>query len=76
MASLQVFDAASMRISDLAGFDATVNLRRLTLRNNRIENLQPLSEMTKLGELESIWGHTRESFHREGLTSDPVTKAS
>ncbi|MCY3814649.1 MAG: fibronectin type III domain-containing protein [Gammaproteobacteria bacterium] len=52
LAPLQVFDAANSRITDLAGLDAAVSLRHLTLRDNSIDQLSPLSGMTRLAELD------------------------
>lgn len=50
--TLEVFDASGARIESLAGLGAAVNLRRLILRNNLIEDLGPLSSMTKLAEVD------------------------
>ena len=39
LASLQTFAAPNTRIADLDGLEAAVNLRRLELRNNRIDDI-------------------------------------
>ncbi len=52
LASLHMFEASNARISNLAGLEGAVNLRRLTLRENRIEDVQALSRLTKLVELD------------------------
>ena len=52
MATLRELDAVSMKIKNLIGLGAAVNLERLNLNNNLISNISPLTGLIKLRRLD------------------------
>ena len=52
MSTLRELDAVSMKIKNLTGLGAAVNLERLNLNNNLISNISPLTGLIKLRRLD------------------------